>query len=64
LQKSLPKKIGHVHEDSVKPIFNDFVKENTGPSFDLTSLLDGRYYVHIIGDEVGGIFELNLKTES
>jgi hypothetical protein len=44
------------------PIINSFTLIDNYPAFDLTALRDSKYYIHIIGDEVGGIFELQLKT--
>lgn len=61
---SYPKQIAQVHQNSITPILSSYVKDDNLPAFDVTALPDGKYYVHIIGDEVGGIFELSLRTKS
>ena len=48
---------------SIKPLRAGFISVEDKPSLDLTGLPDGRYYVHILGEDVGGVFQLNIETE-
>lgn len=61
---SYPKQMEVVRDEPIKPIIDNYIEEDGYPIIDLTSLPDGKYYVHIIGEAVGGIFELNLKTKN
>jgi hypothetical protein len=49
--------------DSIQPIRQGFINIEDKPALDLTNLPDGKYYAHILGDDVGGVFEINLITD-
>lgn len=59
-----PKQMEIANDDPINPIIDNYREEGGNPTFELTALPDGKYYVRIIGDAVGGIFELNLKTKN
>ena len=52
----------HFNEDSIRSIREGFVNIEGKPSLNLTGLADGKYYIHILGDDVGGLFQVSIKT--
>jgi len=48
--------------DSIRSLTQGFINIEGKPSLNLTNLPDGKYYVHISGDDVGGIFQMQLLT--
>lgn len=48
---------------SPNPLRKGFVSNGSVPSLNLTGLPDGKYYVYIVGEDVGGICDLKINSE-
>jgi hypothetical protein len=48
---------------SPDPMRKGFLTKQQRPALDLTGLPDGKFFVYILGDDVGGIFQLTIHTK-